>query len=896
MSGVLLIAFWVLFPRQPAFRDPANLSAKDALSVAYLRVLVQSDPENAPLRLSFVQLLTEAGMIDEAATAIAPLQHAPESNLTYEVRLADLRLTLQQLYRRPAPDIEASLRTRISQLVPSLLHIARNDRELNQVVASAEQFGEPSLLAETFEQLIVLKNETHDKKLRWLVFAARQRIAADQPRLAARNFMKAFKIEENPQGKLELAKSALRAYLQAGLNQEAQKEEALNVAIRVHERVEADTELLLLGANIAEPLADHMHALAWLEQAGERLPRDQMLAERIVRLQVSMGLLADTLSRAAQLRLDLAPGSNRHRLLAQIYDWNGHSDEALEMWLSFARAKADREAEARAFALAQAKPDNNALVQLLESVMVRRPLTQVEADAYVKAGLTVAQPGHVEQQLRRHAERFESSPAALKALADVLILEGKPRAALAVHEGLPAGENAQRRTELARLYDEAGNAQKSFDLLLQELVSFDQPHTEEYWLLLAKVSTQLGQDSHARRAYEKALALRPDDAEILENLQRLAVRHDDEKASEQLARYGWDRLRRIEDLQRLMRFSWKRENWLELDQWLSLADEMQSAKPLLLSQAQDYWYFRAMRKMANGDRDAAEHALRQVLRLRGPDPEITEAMVWLLLSGKKIDHASLDAIIQPFRSQSGTQSELSAPLTEALAAAEQTLGKPIQAAAWYQQSLVARPGDFLWTLMLADNMEWAGCPTSANHVRLLALKRFASPSPRQAEIQYPLRFAEYFSGSKDMLAQRGTWVEPGKSEQWRSLREHWGLAKPLDNANYFSLLRQSERLSSPAWQKFADAVQSKDQRTVTSQLKAVSAYLERQPGQPGNRNAPDMLPLSLEDLDRAQRWLAGTASPNPGDLYTEADVCRQTLSKIREFQRVSAADEEQPAL
>ena len=66
---------------------------------------------------------------------------------------------------------------------------------------------------------------------------------------------------------------------------------------------------------------------------------------------------------------------------------------------------------------------------------------------------------------------------------------------------------------------------------------------------------------------------------------------------------------------------------------------------------------------------------------------------------------------------------------------------------------------------------------------------------------------------------------------------------------------------------------------MTSQLKTVSAYLERQPGQPGNRNAPDMLPLSLEDLDRAQRWLAGTASPNPGDLFTEADVCRQTLSK-----------------
>ena len=175
-----------------------------------------------------------------------------------------------------------------------------------------------------------------------------------------------------------------------------------------------------------------------------------------------------------------------------------------------------------------------------------------------------------------------------------------------------------------------------------------------------------------------------------------------------------------QDLQRLMRFSWKRENWLELDQWLSLADEMQSAKPSLLSQAQDYWYFRAMRKMANGDRDAAEHALRQVLRLRGPDPEITEAMVWLLLSGKKIDHASLDAIIQPFRSQSGTQSELSAPLTKS-AGGRTNVGEKatIQAAAWYQQSLVARPGDIYRHSDAGHNMEWAGCPTSANHVRLL---------------------------------------------------------------------------------------------------------------------------------------------------------------------------------
>src|SRR5690348_17277656 len=130
MSTVLLIAFWVLFPRQPAFRDPSNLSAKDALSVAYLRVLVQSDPNNAPLRLSLVQVLTEAGLTEEAVQAMEPLKRASRPGLAYEIGMAELKLSLQQLYRHPPQDVEAALRARIAQLIPSLLHIAANGREL----------------------------------------------------------------------------------------------------------------------------------------------------------------------------------------------------------------------------------------------------------------------------------------------------------------------------------------------------------------------------------------------------------------------------------------------------------------------------------------------------------------------------------------------------------------------------------------------------------------------------------------------------------------------------------------------------------------------------------------------------------------------------------------------
>lgn len=886
MSVVLLIAFWVLFPRQPAFRDPSNLSAKDALSVAYLRVLVQSDPNNAPLRLSLVQVLTEAGLTEEAVQAIEPLKRAPQPDLAYEIGMAELKLSLQQLYRHPPQDVERALRDRIAQLIPSLLHMAANGRELTQVVTLAEQFAEPAVLAETFEQLLVIRNETDERKSNWLVFAAKQRIAAAQPRLAARDLFKAFALDRSFKSKRETAKSGLRAYLQAGVDGEA-----LKAAVRALDTLGTenddgksgvDAELLLLAASIAEPLADNEHALAWLKEAGTLLPDDKALAERIVRLQISMGLLEQSLPYAERL-LPAAPGSKRQKLLAHIYDWTAHPDQALSLWLSFARARGDSEAESRAFALAGAKPDHHAMLQLLEAVMERRRLTHAEAEAYITAGLAVTQPSHVEQQLRQHAARFNNPPETLKALTEVLVLQGKPRAALDVPQGEPMAMSGRERLALARLYEEAGEAQKSFELLSQEPGTPNPADAEAYWFLLARVATQLGKDPHAEKAYEKLLELRPNDVNVLENLQRLAVRHRDDKKSERLARYGWERLKRIEDLQRLMLFSWKRKNWQELEQWLAAADKLGAANPRLLEQAPDYWYFRAISKMTGGDRNAARDALRQILKSRGADPEITEAMVWLLLSDKKLDSALLEAVVQPYRSQAGSQAPVSPPLMEALAAAEHALGKPAQAAAWYLRTLETRPRDFLWTLVLADNMEWAGCPANANHVRYSALKMFAAQHFQRAEVRHYERLADYFSSAQ---------AAADETKKLRSLAQRWGYAKAMDNVRLFALSRLSERLSLPLWLEFADAVSGNDAKMIAAKLTAVSDHLNREAGSP----VPDgVLPLSIDDVDRAGQWMAGEGTPARTSLNDEPEVCRQTLSKIRALQQSPVPDKKQAA-
>ena len=117
--------------------------------------------------------------------------------LAYEIRLAELKLSLQQLYRHPAREMS---KRRCERILRGLsLHCCAwrgMTRELNQVVALAEQFGEPSVLAETFEQLhCPCGTKADERKSRWLVFAAKQRMAAAQPRLAARNLCKAFVLE-----------------------------------------------------------------------------------------------------------------------------------------------------------------------------------------------------------------------------------------------------------------------------------------------------------------------------------------------------------------------------------------------------------------------------------------------------------------------------------------------------------------------------------------------------------------------------------------------------------------------------------------------------------------------------------------------------------------------------
>ena len=101
--------------------------------------------------------------------------------------------------------------------------------------------------------------------------------------------------------------------------------------------------------------------------------------------------------------------------------------------------------------------------------------------------------------------------------------------------------------------------------------------------------------------------------------------------------------------------------------------------------------------------------------------------------------------------------------------------------------------------------------------------------------------------------------------------------------------RQRERLSIPEWKEFAGAVaasrgdadktRKKGEAKVTGQLALIEDHLKRQPAGPSGE---DMLPLSIDDVERADQWLAGESPRVEGDVNAEMDICRQTLAAVRQ--------------
>ncbi|NQD37309.1 tetratricopeptide repeat protein [Permianibacter sp. IMCC34836] len=879
MSAVVVIALYVLFPRQPAFRDPQNLRASDALSIAYLRVLVRSDPDNIPLRLSFVQLLTEAGANDEATEALAPLLVKAPPEHAFEIGLAKTRLQLQLLFLAPAAESAQALRTDIGRGFDQLLPLAQKVSEQDLLLVEARKFGDPRVLAALYESLLARVDSSGPRRGRLLSETAALHLAANQPGEAARRWQQAFALLVDADEQRNVALSSLRAFLAAG-----EPAQALTAAKRFLHKRTADAELLALAADIAQQNGDDGQALSWLYALRPLQPEDPQLTERLLALELALGDLPAALPLARELTTDVIAGSPRQWLLARAFDWNGLQAESLPHWFALAMTAPDEESETRAFELAVALNDDDKVVQLVEAAALRRPLRGNEAAAYVSSGLRTQEPTRLVATLQNYLQQIDAGStanggakpapdrAAWVALARVQQARGEPLAALQAWQRAEqlAPLKPTERLAIAQAYWRSGQAEPALNSLLP--LSSAPPAGQEarYWRLLAEIAWSLERSNVTRTAYQQLLArFAADDKQAIDRLLQLAEQSGDVAATERQALYGWSRLRSREYFVELLELAHQAGDNARLDQLLADAEQQQSR----FAKEPRYWQYRAERAMSRGDIVLGKSSLEKLAALRANDPEVIEAQLWALLAESPASNPAIYLLIERYAGLAAGDPVLA----EAMAAAEQTLGRPAEAAVWYLQTLPARKRDLPWLLTVADNLEWLGCTVTANQFRLRSLQQLqVQPVPFPA-VAHPARLADYFYGRK-FFARDLEEVLP-EAEDFRDLIEQWQLQTGLDNARQFALHWQQKRLTLSAWEDLADEWQEQNGQEMAKMIQALSAELQLAPEGPLSSN---VLPLSLNDVAaRARRFGAGRSGSLPApDPTRELPICRQTLEQF----------------
>ena len=866
MSAVVAVALFVLFPRQPAFRDPQNLRASDALSIAYLRVLVRSDPDNIPLRLSFVQLLTEAGNHDEASTALAPLLTLPPTSYAFEIALARLRLQLQQLFRAPDSERAPLLRTAIQNGFHSALPLAVNEREQDALLVEARKFGEPGVLAALYETLLARIDVQGPRRGQLLAETAQLHLAANQPGIAAQRWHEAFFLLTAAEPKRAAALAAMQAYLAAG-----ETTRALGSAKQFLSAQETDPRLLALAADIAQQNGDDAQARDWLYRLRAQQPDDDGLLERLLALELALGDLPAALTLARELEQVPAPSPARQLLLARSYDWNGESQAALPHWFALAMQAPDPENESRAFALAVALADDDKVLPLVESASARRRLNTGEADAYVASGLRHGEPSRLVQTLQNYLQREAQDRAAWAALARLQQASGEPVAALRAWQRAEqlAPLRPAERLAIAESYWRSGQAEPALNSLLP--LSSAPPVGQEvrYWQLLAEIGWALERGNVARPAYQQLLArYQPDDKLAIDRLLQLASQNGDSAAVERQALYGWNRLRAREYFVVLLELAHQANDGKRIDQLLAEAQQQETR----FAKEPRYWQFRAERAMLRRDHATARTALERLAQLRANDPEVIEALLWLLLAEEPVSTSAVNLLVERY----ANLAEGDPVLAEAMAAAEQVLGRPAEAARWYAMTLPARARDLPWLLTVADNLEWLGCTVTANQFRYRVLQQLQVQTLPMAAASHPQRLADVMYGRRYFAV--GLEQQLPDADALRELIGQWQLQDQLDNARWFALRWQQKRLQLSDWEDVAEAWQEQNRGELSTMLQALQAELQLAPEGP---LSSAVLPLSLNDVAaRARRFSGGRAAATVPDPARELPTCRQQYEQF----------------
>ena len=803
----LTVIFALLFYKEDQLKELLT-EKPDYLSVQYLELLLNINPDDKNLRIGLARHYMNLGHLDEARTVLEPLLKEPP--VESGVRLLVLEIGFKDYLSTAEND--PGRKAKLASLRNSIVEISKEGRLpvtlLPKVIKLSLELEQPAVVADLYYRWSAVIPDSSER-LEKLKESARWYIASEMPRKAAEIYNKCHEMSKDVSQARQFAILTLQALRETG-----DSKLALEYFRNYQQKFPQDPELVdeAISIHLADNDPRRAYEIGMLRLA---LGADDPVQ---IKKQLDRALAVGEIRPAlvlAQRVVEIVPADeSAHERVGRIAEWALMPEVALKEWLWLARNRKDDAAIMNAVRLSVGLKAYDAALELLTQLSNTRKLTGEEMNtllsAYEEAGSLADHVNFLKSYLNRYPEDSQGWEALAKTQ------ESAEQLTDAVTTWQLIGARFNRLPEAmahqARLMRKNGQGEKALSILLANKNNVTSKETY-FWEVLGDLSWDLKRPEHGLSAYRILWKSEDPNALVPERLIQLTRDMGRPEESIAIGEEAYDRLNQPRWLLLAMDVA----NQAGLSDELKRLFKVATSNESQFLDSEMYWLMRAELNTRESKPDIALKQYQQALKVSPASTTAKEGVLWNLIG--RGDKRLLRSYIKTWQSDASKNRSLWGVYGMALV----KVGQNQEALPWFERKARISPDDYLWLLSYADVMNKAGHGDAAWRLRKYVLFNLRSrlkeignavSAPKIKEWLRP----EYLALMRDM---------EGVNADVSILKKF--LAKGYDNAGvqellvaaylsqenypaarYWLLQEHVARQETPAWQRLTLALGEND--------------------------------------------------------------------------------------
>lgn len=703
---IIVIVFSLLFYKEDRFKELFSLVGADRISVLYLNLLLNMNPDNASLRLALVRQHIDLGEYDMARINLEPLL-AANSTAEIEAKLLELDINLRN-YFLLAED-HPSRETKLITLQNSIIDLSKNGISvalLPEIIKLSLALDQPEVAANLYYRW---SSVIHDpvKRAEILQASGQWYIASGLPNQAAEVFNEGYTLAENAAEAQQFALLAIQALKASNNNKLALK------FIRRY-RLQLPNDRQLLDEMISLYLADSKPEQAY--QTGILRLKLDLNDPKQVKKQIERALAIGKIQSAlvyAQHLVKIAPTDDEaHEILGRTAEWSATPELAMREWLWLARTRKDEASIINTIRLSHGQYYFNIAIEMLKQLSEMRELKSDEMNQLLSDYFEAGSFSDRINFLQSYLKKYPSNLQLWKVLANTQKNAGKITQAMSTWQyiGTHLNQQIEAVTHQAELMWKNGQTEKAFSTLLS---NHDNAPTEEkqFWRIFGELSWELERFEHALSAYDTLWESGATDVLVAERLIQLT--RDMDKAEESIAigEVAYSRLNQPRWLLLAMDVANQAGLSNQLKRLIKIANDNEAQ----FQNLEMYWLMRAqLDTHGNKPKIAIKH-YQQALKVNPASTTAKEGILWNLI--EQNDKQLLQSYIKIWNRDALENPSMWGAYGLALV----KVGQNKEALPWFERKSRTDPDDYLWLLTYADVLNKAGQADTAWRLRKYVL-------------------------------------------------------------------------------------------------------------------------------------------------------------------------------